>query len=362
MGWITHVFVAACFLGLSFRATSGTKQNGKDISDFNKTEKKFAKVFVNSVLHSKEFGKKGDMSFIEVTETLIKAISLLQQTEHADYTEKEALMYAFASAIAELIVDQFDDDATIGEKTKIVTDALEKAYLKTTGKPNYDLIREVKILVMIFLTLDNTTMDALFEPLFGPSQSGIEYKAQQGVNHYGKVQENFVPVQTPNFTLYYLNGTKVPPERVQSITSRYYGVRGGHPKMIPIGSVTLGKDKYSQFEQTGFQQYQGEGYAQFPQYRQGEDAQIPQYRQGEYGEFPQYRQGEDAQVPQYRQGGYGEFPQYRQEGYGEYPQYRQGYAQLPQYRQGGYVQFPQGKNSQSPQSNGQETPENEEPK
>ncbi|GBM87031.1 hypothetical protein AVEN_40611-1 [Araneus ventricosus] len=238
MGWISHVFIAACFLGLSLKTSCGTDQVGIDPKEFNETEKKFAKVFIKNVMKSKEFGTKGNMDFMEVTETLLKAISLLQQTKYSDSWETEALMYAFASAIAELIVDQCDERVGIVEKTNIVTNALQKAYLKTSGHTNDELIKEVRILVMIFLSIDNMAEYELFEPLFQPLEFENNYGRPEGFNRY-----------------------EVPEDRLQTIRRRYYRAHGPQPRLIPVGGAPSGQQgRYLQFPRGKYSQFQQGGY------------------------------------------------------------------------------------------------------
>ncbi|KAG8184020.1 hypothetical protein JTE90_011518 [Oedothorax gibbosus] len=161
MGFIPHVFIAICIVAIKLSIANGMELNETNIisdesfpSEFSKTEKKFAKVFITDITNAKEFGTTGNMDFKEIVDGLLKAVHLLKKSKDAGADQKESLMIGFAAALADMIITECSPDLSIEHRTRIVTDALSDAYTQATGEANEAIIEEVAYLVKIFLVSD----------------------------------------------------------------------------------------------------------------------------------------------------------------------------------------------------------------
>ncbi|GFU45686.1 aggregate spidroin 2A variant 1, partial [Nephila pilipes] len=351
MGYISHGFIALCLVALSFNNINGQYAGNSDPMEFNETEQKFSNIFIQNIMNSDEFNTLGDQDFEDVTNILLRAISLLKQSQSADASQKKTLMISFASSIAELILDHCDINATLEKKTNIVTNALTEAFKQTTGKPNLPLIHEVKFLVGLFLTIERPGFLNLDfynpgqpNPFFGPGPiPGGGFPGgpiQPGIPNGFPPRGPYHQIKNGNFKLFYLNGTQVPQSKIKHAFPQGPGFPQGQQPYNPYGQIPHYPYGYPNGQ--GNPRYpSGYPYGQYPRYPNGPGGSQypygnPQYPNGQGG--PKYPYGN----PQYPYGN----PQYpdNQSPSGENPQYPDG--QNPQYPDGQNPQYPSGENPQ----------------
>nr|QDI78453.1 aggregate spidroin 2 [Latrodectus hesperus] len=162
MGCSAVAILALCLISINVQTFA---QEDTDPFDFNETNEEFGKLFVNNLIESGVFGQTDDKDFNAVTESLLNAIKMLTKGQNAPASTKKTFMMAFASSLAELIVQESDNALSLVEKTRAVTDAMRKAYMQTSGNPNEALIQKVDFLVGIFLDVQQSAEDYEYDTI-----------------------------------------------------------------------------------------------------------------------------------------------------------------------------------------------------
>nr|QDI78452.1 aggregate spidroin 2 [Latrodectus geometricus] len=162
MGCSAVAILALCLISINFNVQTFAQED-TDPFDFNETNEEFGRIFVNNLIESGVFGQTDDKDFNAVTESLLNAIQMLSKGQNAPVSTKKTFMMAFASSLAELIVQESDNALTLVEKTRAVTDAMRKAYMQTSGNPNEALIQKVDFLVGIFLDVQQNAPEYDYE-------------------------------------------------------------------------------------------------------------------------------------------------------------------------------------------------------
>ncbi|GFR04053.1 aggregate spidroin 2A variant 1, partial [Trichonephila clavata] len=267
MGYTSHVFIALCLVALTVNNISGQHAGNGNPMELNKRDKQFEEAFVQNVINSDEFNTLGEQDFEEVTTILLRAISLLKQSQLGDTSQRKTLMIAFASSMAELILNRCDEGVTLEKKTNIVTNALKQAYIQTTGKPNLPLIHEIKFLVALFLTIErpgfmdlNFYTPGLPNPFFGLGPiPGMPFPGSPGAGfpNGGHPHGPYNQIEDGNFKLFYLNGSQVPQSKIAKALPHAPGYPHGEQSYGPF-------NPHGQNPQNSYGYPNGQGNQQYP--------------------------------------------------------------------------------------------------